>query len=136
MISNIGLPVGKGAGFSTILSFTSGLDTAFMVVNLKPRGSELVGCKFSERKWETDRRTVYQMQTDQQKHLEVGNCGKVTKRGREACECTGWATIDSWSSFPQVHQELAPRCPYLKNPERWSPTLRPRPARGENDPVV
>jgi len=34
IISNIGLPVGKGAGFSTMLSPNSGPDTAFMVVNL------------------------------------------------------------------------------------------------------
>lgn len=34
IISNIGLPVGKGAGFSTILSPNSGPDTAFIVVNL------------------------------------------------------------------------------------------------------
>lgn len=34
LISNIGLPVGKGAGFSTILSPNSGTDTAFMIVNL------------------------------------------------------------------------------------------------------
>jgi len=38
MISNIGLPVGKGAGFSTILSPNSGPDTAFMVVNLTQSG--------------------------------------------------------------------------------------------------
>ena len=34
LIANIGLPVGKGAGFSTILSPNSGPDTAFIVVNL------------------------------------------------------------------------------------------------------
>ncbi len=34
IISNIGLPVGKGAGFSTILSPNSGPDSAFIVVNL------------------------------------------------------------------------------------------------------
>ncbi len=38
LISNIGLPVGKGAGFSTILSPNSGPDTAFMVINLKQAG--------------------------------------------------------------------------------------------------
>ncbi len=38
LISNIGLPVGKGAGFSTILSSNSGPDTAFLVVNLKQSG--------------------------------------------------------------------------------------------------
>ena len=34
LISNIGLPVGKGAGFCTILSPNSGTDTAFLIVNL------------------------------------------------------------------------------------------------------
>ena len=38
LISNIGLPVGKGAGFSTILSPNSGPDTAFIVVNLTQSG--------------------------------------------------------------------------------------------------
>lgn len=38
LISNIGLPVGKGAGFSTILSPNSGPDTAFLVVNLVQGG--------------------------------------------------------------------------------------------------
>ena len=38
IISNIGLPVGKGAGFSTILSPNSGPDTAFIVLNLKREG--------------------------------------------------------------------------------------------------
>ncbi|MCA9190862.1 MAG: efflux RND transporter permease subunit [Planctomycetales bacterium] len=35
IISNIGLPVGKGAGFSTVLSSNSGPDTAYIIVNLK-----------------------------------------------------------------------------------------------------
>ncbi|QDT60243.1 Cobalt-zinc-cadmium resistance protein CzcA [Stieleria bergensis] len=35
LISNIGLPVGKGAGFSTVLSSNSGPDTAYLLVNLK-----------------------------------------------------------------------------------------------------
>jgi len=35
-ISNIGLPLGKGAGFSTILSSNSGPDTAYIIVNLFP----------------------------------------------------------------------------------------------------
>jgi multidrug efflux pump subunit AcrB len=35
IISNIGLPVGKGAGFSTIFSSNSGPDTAYIIVNLK-----------------------------------------------------------------------------------------------------
>lgn len=38
IIANIGLPVGKGAGFSTILSSNSGPDTAYMIVNLKQQG--------------------------------------------------------------------------------------------------
>ncbi len=37
IIANVGLPVGKGAGFSTILSSNSGPDTAFLVVNLKQK---------------------------------------------------------------------------------------------------
>lgn len=35
LIANIGLPVGKGAGFSTVLSSNSGPDTAYIIVNLK-----------------------------------------------------------------------------------------------------
>ncbi|MCC9603990.1 efflux RND transporter permease subunit [Stieleria sp. JC731] len=35
LIANIGLPVGKGAGFSTVLSSNSGPDTAYLIVNLK-----------------------------------------------------------------------------------------------------
>jgi multidrug efflux pump subunit AcrB len=38
MIANIGLPVGKGAGFSTVLSSNSGPDTAYLIVNLKQEG--------------------------------------------------------------------------------------------------
>jgi multidrug efflux pump subunit AcrB len=38
VIANIGLPVGKGAGFSTILSSNSGPDTAYLIVNLKRTG--------------------------------------------------------------------------------------------------
>jgi multidrug efflux pump subunit AcrB len=38
LISNIGLPVGKGAGFSTVLSSNSGPDTAYIIVNLKQEG--------------------------------------------------------------------------------------------------
>ena len=38
LISNIGLPVGKGAGFSTVLSSNSGPDTAYIIVNLKQVG--------------------------------------------------------------------------------------------------
>ncbi|MCR9116664.1 MAG: efflux RND transporter permease subunit [bacterium] len=38
LIANIGLPVGKGAGFSTVLSSNSGPDTAYIIVNLKQSG--------------------------------------------------------------------------------------------------
>lgn len=38
VIANIGLPVGKGAGFSTVLSSNSGPDTAYLIVNLKQAG--------------------------------------------------------------------------------------------------
>jgi HAE1 family hydrophobic/amphiphilic exporter-1 len=38
IISNIGLPVGKGAGFSTVLSSNSGPDTAYILVNLSTTG--------------------------------------------------------------------------------------------------
>jgi len=38
IISNIGLPVGKGAGFSTVLSSNSGPDTAYILVNLETSG--------------------------------------------------------------------------------------------------
>lgn len=38
LISNIGLPVGKGAGFSTVLSSNSGPDTAYIIVNLTQQG--------------------------------------------------------------------------------------------------
>jgi len=38
IISNIGMPVGKGAGFSTVLSSNSGPDTAFLIVNLQDKG--------------------------------------------------------------------------------------------------
>lgn len=38
IIANIGLPVGKGAGFSTVLSSNSGPDTAYVIVNLTQSG--------------------------------------------------------------------------------------------------
>lgn len=38
LIANIGLPVGKGAGFSTVLSSNSGPDTAYLIVNLRQEG--------------------------------------------------------------------------------------------------
>lgn len=40
LIANIGLPVGKGAGFSTVLSSNSGPDTAYLIVNLKQDGRQ------------------------------------------------------------------------------------------------
>lgn len=41
IIANIGLPVGKGAGFSTVLSSNSGPDTAYLIVNLKQAGRRI-----------------------------------------------------------------------------------------------
>ena len=38
IIANIGMPVGKGAGFSTALSPNSGPDTAFLIINLEEKG--------------------------------------------------------------------------------------------------
>lgn len=38
VMANIGLPVGKGAGFSTILSPNSGPDSAFLIVTLRNEG--------------------------------------------------------------------------------------------------
>ncbi|MDZ8120154.1 efflux RND transporter permease subunit [Pontiella agarivorans] len=38
VIANIGMPIGKGAGFSTVLSSNSGADTAFLIVNLTDQG--------------------------------------------------------------------------------------------------
>src|SRR5690606_11127290 len=38
ILANIGLPVGKGAGFSTVLSSNSGPDSAFIVVSLIESG--------------------------------------------------------------------------------------------------
>jgi multidrug efflux pump subunit AcrB len=49
LISNIGLPVGKGAGFSTILSSNSGPDTAFIVVNLTQSGRSASTDQYVER---------------------------------------------------------------------------------------
>ncbi len=40
LIANVGLPVGKGAGFSTVLSSNSGPDTAHLIVNLKQEGRQ------------------------------------------------------------------------------------------------
>lgn len=49
IIANIGLPVGKGAGFSTILSPNSGPDTAFLVVNLAQSGRSTSTDQYVER---------------------------------------------------------------------------------------
>jgi hydrophobic/amphiphilic exporter-1 (mainly G- bacteria), HAE1 family len=49
IISNIGLPVGKGAGFSTMLSSNSGPDTAFLVVNLSQSGRTTSTQEYVER---------------------------------------------------------------------------------------
>jgi HAE1 family hydrophobic/amphiphilic exporter-1 len=49
VISNIGLPVGKAAGYSTILSSNSGPDTAFIVVNLYNRGRRTSTATYVER---------------------------------------------------------------------------------------
>ena len=49
IISNIGLPVGKGAGFSTILSSNSGPDTAYLIVNLKQSGRATSTRQYVER---------------------------------------------------------------------------------------
>lgn len=38
IVANIGVPVGKGAGFSTMLSPNSGPDTAFLIVSLDQEG--------------------------------------------------------------------------------------------------
>ncbi|MEM6470499.1 MAG: efflux RND transporter permease subunit [Planctomycetota bacterium] len=49
LIANIGLPVGKGAGFSTVLSSNSGPDTAYLIVNLKQRGRRTSSAEYIER---------------------------------------------------------------------------------------
>lgn len=49
LISNIGLPVGKAAGYSTILSPNSGPDTAFIVVNLVNEGRSTGTATYVER---------------------------------------------------------------------------------------
>ena len=41
LMANIGLPTGKGAGFSTMLSPNSGPDTAFLVVTLHREGRDI-----------------------------------------------------------------------------------------------
>lgn len=49
LIANIGLPVGKGAGFSTVLSSNSGPDTAYIIVNLKQAGRSVATRRYIER---------------------------------------------------------------------------------------
>ncbi|GIW98845.1 MAG: acriflavine resistance protein B [Pirellulaceae bacterium] len=49
IISNIGLPVGKGAGFSTVLSSNSGPDSAYIIVNLKQQGRRMGTADYIER---------------------------------------------------------------------------------------
>lgn len=49
LIANIGLPVGKGAGFSTVLSSNSGPDTAYLIVNLKQVGRRTSTSTYIER---------------------------------------------------------------------------------------
>ena len=53
LISNIGLPVGKGAGFSTVLSSNSGPDTAYLIVNLKQEGRQTSTESYIDRLRET-----------------------------------------------------------------------------------
>ena len=49
IISNIGLPVGKGAGFSTILSSNSGPDTAYLIVNLNSEDRTVSSAEYVRR---------------------------------------------------------------------------------------
>ncbi|MFH1267419.1 MAG: efflux RND transporter permease subunit [Planctomycetota bacterium] len=49
IISNIGLPVGKGAGFSTVLSSNTGPDTAYLIVNLVQSGRATSTHEYVER---------------------------------------------------------------------------------------
>ncbi len=49
LIANIGLPVGKGAGFSTVLSPNSGPDTAYLIVNLKQQNRSTPSDEYIER---------------------------------------------------------------------------------------
>ncbi len=56
IISNIGLPVGKAAGFSTILSSNSGTDTAYVIVNLHSKGRKRTTASYVSElreKWKT-----------------------------------------------------------------------------------
>ena len=56
-------------------------------------GHELLGCRPP---WTSplceigiSRRSVYQMTASREQALGEGNCARVTKRGKEACECMG-----------------------------------------------
>tara|TARA_R110002049_G_scaffold4601_5_gene32425 strand:- start:608648 stop:611797 length:3150 start_codon:yes stop_codon:yes gene_type:complete len=49
IISNIGMPVGKGAGFSTVLSSNSGPDTAYIIVNLTQSGRSTSTTEYVQR---------------------------------------------------------------------------------------
>ncbi|GIW79913.1 MAG: hypothetical protein KatS3mg105_1720 [Gemmatales bacterium] len=49
IIANIGLPVGKGAGFSTVLSPNSGPDSAFLVINLRQKQRRFTTSQYVDR---------------------------------------------------------------------------------------
>ncbi len=49
IISNIGLPVGKGAGFSTVLSSNTGPDSAFLITNLNQAGRTTSSLEYVEK---------------------------------------------------------------------------------------
>ena len=49
LIANMGLPVGRGAGFSTVLSSNTGPDTAYLIVNLKRSGRSTSTQEYVER---------------------------------------------------------------------------------------
>ncbi len=66
IISNIGLPLGKGAGFSTVLSSNSGPDSAFLVVNLHDKGRSTSTSEYIERL-----RKVFKERFPQEKFLFV-----------------------------------------------------------------
>ena len=50
-------------------------------------GVIVVGCESPVRVWVSLRSSVYQMTTLIDKVRDEGNCGRVTDRGEEACEC-------------------------------------------------
>ncbi len=49
ILSNIGLPLGKGAGWSTVISSNSGPDSAFLVVNLHSKGRSTTTQEYVEK---------------------------------------------------------------------------------------